>query len=102
MLTPAGHSADGAQVEPVPLPACHPAQAAYVVYTSGSTGRPKGVVVPHRNAVNLACSFIEAHDPDPRRPAADAAAAELRRLGRRPVPGLISGAALVRTPARPS
>ena len=65
VLTPDGHSADGAQVDPVPLPACHPAQAAYVVYTSGSTGRPKGVVVPHRNAVNLTCSFIEAHTLTP-------------------------------------
>jgi len=35
------------------LPACAPAQAAYLVYTSGSTGTPKGVVVEHRNLVHI-------------------------------------------------
>ncbi|MEU4804698.1 non-ribosomal peptide synthase/polyketide synthase [Actinosynnema sp. NPDC023587] len=40
------------RVDPRPLPALSPDDAAYVIFTSGSTGRPKGVVVPHRGIVN--------------------------------------------------
>ncbi|CCH30005.1 non-ribosomal peptide synthetase [Actinosynnema sp. NPDC047251] len=40
------------EVDPRPLPAVSPDDAAYVIFTSGSTGRPKGVVVSHRGIVN--------------------------------------------------
>ncbi|WP_375462994.1 amino acid adenylation domain-containing protein [uncultured Methylobacterium sp.] len=33
--------------DPVPMPALHPGQLAYVIFTSGSTGTPKGVGVAH-------------------------------------------------------
>ncbi|MEV0161795.1 amino acid adenylation domain-containing protein [Nonomuraea fuscirosea] len=44
---------------PVPEPAFHQDQAAYLIYTSGSTGRAKGVVVPHRGLVSLLCDVRE-------------------------------------------
>jgi amino acid adenylation domain-containing protein len=38
---------------PLPPPAVHPDNLAYILYTSGSTGRPKGVAVPHKGVARL-------------------------------------------------
>jgi amino acid adenylation domain-containing protein len=44
---------DPADAAPLPPPAVHPDNLAYLLYTSGSTGRPKGVAVTHRGVARL-------------------------------------------------
>ncbi len=42
----------GMQAGPMPVPAQHADDLAYIIYTSGSTGDPKGVMISHRGAMN--------------------------------------------------